>query len=211
MKNFSITAITVFISSVCFGQYFTDIDWQKQKLPAVQTSVPFSESIVEDAIKLEMGKLGYSPAQEKGGILYKAVKIAEIGPGAYDLLFKVQRKGKRESESADIYMAVSRGNNNYVQPNDSDSLPHTAKKFAGHFLGWAEAQALEVGIKEQDEKVKTSQKKLQSLIDEGVQLEKKLQKLQQDILDNRQFVEKQKTDVDVKSKALEALMKKRKT
>jgi hypothetical protein len=210
MRSLCLSLVAILSSFISFGQYFTDIEWQKQKIPAVQTSVPYSQAIAEDAIKLEMGKLGYTPTSEKGGLFYKSVKIAEIGPDAYDLLFKVQRKGRRESESADIYLSVSRGNNNYVQPNDTDSLPATVKRFSARFGPWTEAQALEVEIKGQDEKVKSAQKKLQSLTDEGIQLEKKLQKLQQDIIDNKQSVDKQRSEVDIQAKALEALMKKRK-
>jgi hypothetical protein len=210
MKNLSITLFCMILSIGSFSQYFTEIEWQKQNLPAVQISVPYSQEITEDAIKIEMGKLGYSPAQEKGGLYYKAVKLIEIGPDSYDILFKVQKKGRRESESTDVFMAVSKGNNNYVQPNDTDSLPTTVKKFTEHISEWAETQSLEVNIKEQDEKLKTSQKKLQSLTDEGVQLEKKLQKLQQDISENKQLIEKQKVDVNIQAKSLEGLMKKRK-
>lgn len=210
MRSLILILFSVLSSFFSFGQYFTDIDWQKQKISAVQTSVPYSQNITEDAIKLEMGKLGYSPSSERGGLFYKQVKIAEIGPDAYDILFKVQKKGRRENESSDIYFAVSRGNNNFVQPNDTDSLPATVKKFTSRFSVWTEAQSLEVEIKSQDEKVKSAQKKLQSLTDEGIQLEKKLQKLQQDVIDNKQSIDKQKTEVDIQSKALEALMKKRK-
>ncbi len=210
MRSLCFSLIALLSSFISFGQYFTDVEWQKQKIPAVQTTVPYNQDIAEDAIKLEMGKLGYTPSSEKGGLFYKSVKIAEIGPDAYDLLFKVQKKGRRESEAADIYLAGSRGNNNFVQPNDADSLPSTVKKFSARFGPWTEAQALEVEIKGQDEKVKSAQKKLQSLTDEAIQLEKKLQKLQQDINDNKQSIEKQKTEVDIQAKALEALMKKRK-
>lgn len=210
MRSLGLIIMSLLCSFFSFGQYFTDIEWQKQKISAVQTSVPYNQEIAEDAIKLEMGKLGYTPSSEKGGLFYKSVKIAEIGPDAYDILFKIQKKGRRENESAEIYLAVSRGNNNFVQPNDTDSLPATVKKFSAHLVSWTEAQALEVEIKGQDEKVKSSQKKLQSLTDEGIQLEKKLQKLQQDIIDNKQAIDKQKTDVEIQAKALEALMKKRK-
>ncbi|MFO0414595.1 MAG: hypothetical protein ACK50E_03000 [Bacteroidota bacterium] len=210
MKHLSFTLICMFSVIGSFAQYFTDIEWQKQKFPAVQISIAFSQEITEDAIKIEMGKLGYSPSQEKGGLLYKAVKLIEIGPDSYDILFKVQKKGRKESESADVYMAVSRGNNNYVAPNDSDGLPAAVKKFTEQFPVWAEKQSLEVEIKEQDDKLKGAQKKLQSLTDEGVQLEKKLQKLQQDISENKQLIEKQKAEVNIQAKFLEELMKKRK-
>jgi hypothetical protein len=210
MKSIFFAIIALFSSVISFGQYFTDMEWQKEKIPAIQVSVPYSQQIAEDAIRLEMGKLGYTPSSEKGGLIYKSVRIADIGPDAYDIIFKIQKKGRRENESADIFLAVSRGNNNYVQPNDTDNLPASVKLFSGRFVAWTEAQALEVEIKTQDEKVKSAQKKLQSLTDEGIQLEKKLQKINQDINDNKQSIEKQRTEVDIQAKALEALMKKRK-
>jgi len=196
--------------STANAQFFTEVDWQKLKIPALQVSIPYSQSVTEDAIKLQLGQMGFSPSQEKGGMVFKSVRLPEIGPDVYDLIFKVQKKGRKDSESCDVYLVVSRGNNNYVRPSDTDSLPASMRKYSSRFSFWAEAQALEEDIKSQEDKVKTSQRRLQTLIDDGVLLEKKLQRLQQEIQDNKQAQEKQKADVDIQGKTLEALLKKRK-
>ena len=87
-KTFSFFFTTLILSSSVFGQYFTDIEWQKQKLQAVQVSVPYDEEITEDAIKLHFGRLGITPSQQKGGLFFKSVRIAELGSDVYDLLFR---------------------------------------------------------------------------------------------------------------------------
>ena len=198
------------ITQLVNAQFFGELEWQKMKLPALLTDVPQTATVTEDAIKQKFAQLGYSAKTEKGALVYKGIRLPEIGAETYDVVIKVDRKGRREKEASVVYFALSLGNENYVGSNGDAILTANMRKYCERFLPWAEAQALEVAIQEQEEKLKSAENKLKSYGDESETLEKRRQKLEEDIKNNKENIEKQKQEVENQKKAVEVLKGKRK-
>jgi hypothetical protein len=212
MKKQIYTLLVCLLITLAAGaQSFGELEWQKKKIPAMVMELPYTASVTEDAIRQKFSQMGYSAKESKGVYTYKAVRIPEISEETLDILLRVERKSRKEKDESNVYFIVSRGNENYVKNTDDAVLIAKIKQYCLGFIPLAEAQALEVEIKDQEDKVKSNEKKLRDYEDESGSLEKRLKKLQDDIEDNKKNIEKQKVEVENQKKALDVLKAKRKT
>jgi DNA repair exonuclease SbcCD ATPase subunit len=200
----------LFAVQFSFAQNFGELEWQKKKIPAVVTEIPHAPSVTEDAIKAKLTQLGYNGKETKGVYVYKAIRIPEISNETFDVLLRIERKSRKAKDESTVYFAVSRGYENYIKQGDDAEVVAKIKQYCLNFLPWAEAQALEVEIKDQEDKVKSVENKLKDYNEESDSLQKKKKKLEEDIEDNKKNIEKQKTEVEAQKKALEVLRAKRK-
>ncbi len=212
MKKITVLLFAVLMSAgIAQAQIFGEMEWQKKTISAVLTEIPQTASVTEDAIRQKLTQLGYNAKESKGVFVYKGIRIPEISNETYDVLLKVERKSRREKDESVVYFAVSRGYENYIKADDESVLVTKIKQYCLNFLPWAEAQALEVEIKDQEDKVKAVENKLKDYNDETESLQKKLKKVQDDIEENKKNIEKQKTEVENQKKALDILRAKRKS
>ncbi|QNA44098.1 hypothetical protein [Lacibacter sediminis] len=212
MKKQIYTLLACLLVTMYAGaQAYGELEWQKKKIPAMITEVPYSASITEDAIRQKFSQMGYSAKESKDVYTYKAVRIPEISDETFDILLKVERKSRKEKDESNVYFIVSRGYENYVKGTDDAVFIAKIKQYCLGFIPLAEAQALEVEIKSQEDKVKSNEKKLRDYEDESGSLEKRLKKLQDDIEENKKNIEKQKSEVENQKKALDVLRARRKS
>lgn len=193
-----------------FAQFFGEMDWQKKKIPALITEVPQPADITLAAISNKLAQRGYKPSSQKGALQYKGIQLAEIGLENYDLVIRVDKKGRRSSETSVVYFAISRGNENFITGTDDPALIERIKAFGTNFVPWATEQSLEVGIQKQEQSVNSAEKRLSDLESESSNLEKRKAKLEEDIQTNKRNIERQKAEVENQKKALEVLRAKRK-
>lgn len=198
------------VSFYAQAQAFGEMDWQKKKIPAMVTEVPYPASVTEDAIRQKFSQMGYSAKESKGVYTYKSIRIPEISDETFDVLLKVERKSRKEKDESNVYFVLSRGNDNYVKGIEDVAFLTKIRQYCLNFIPMAEAQSLEVEIKGQEDKVKSTEKKLKDYEDESGSLEKRLKKLQDDIEENKKNIEKQKEEVENQKKALDILRAKRK-
>ena len=199
--------VTMYASAQTFG----DLEIQKKKIPAIINEIPYTASVTEDAIRQKFSQMGYSAKESKGVYTYKGVRIPDISEETLDVMLKVERKSRKEKDESNVYFIVSRGNENYIKSTDDPVYLERVKQYCRTFLPLAEAQALEVEIKGQEDKVKSNEKKLRDYEDESGSLERKKKKLEDDIEENKKNIEKQKGEVENQKKALDVLRAKRKT
>ena len=69
-------------------------------------------------------------------------------------------------------------------------LIQNINKYVSQFAAWAEAEALERDIRDQEDKLKSAEKKAADLQDESENLQKRLKKLNDDIEQNKKDIEK---------------------
>jgi uncharacterized membrane-anchored protein len=202
--------LLICVSTIASAQAYGELEWQKKKIPAMITEIPYSPSITEDAIRQKFSQMGYSAKESKGVYTYKAIRISEISDETFDVLLKVERKSRKDKDESNVYFILSRGYENYVKGTDDAVLIAKIRQYCLGFLPLAEAQSLEVEIKDQEDKVKSTEKKLKDYEDESSSLEKRLKKLQDDIEENKKSIEKQKAEVENQKKALDVLRARRK-
>ena len=72
------------------------VEYQKADREAIVHELPFEEDMVTKAIQDTLEKLGYKGKESKGFVVYRGVKLAALGSGAYDLYFAVDKKSRKE-------------------------------------------------------------------------------------------------------------------
>ena len=211
MKKLTLLFACIASFLVASAQGFGEMEWQKAKIPAFTLEVPQSSSVTQDAIVKKLAQLGYNGKSTKGVLVYKAVRITEISSEPIDLYLNVERKSRKDKESSIVYLAVSGMPGSFVKQGDDAILIQKINTYMNNFPVWAEAEALERDIKDQENRLKNEEKKASDLQDESESLQKRLKKLNEDIEQNKKDIEKQKTEVENQRKALDILRAKRKT
>ena len=194
----------------CLAQSFGELEWQKTKIPAIILEVPQTASVTQDAIVKKLSQMGYNGKETKDVIFYKGIRINEISSEPLDIYLSVDRKSRKEKDACTVYFAVSGAPGQFVKAGDDAILLQKINAYVNNFPVWAEAEALERDIKDQEDKLKNAEKKATDLQDESESLQRRLKKLNEDIEQNKKDIEKQKSEVENQRKALDVLKAKRK-
>lgn len=212
MKKILISALTIFITALCFGQSrYIFIEFKDVQKPAIINELPFPEKTVSDAIKNKLEKAGYSSKETKGFDVYRGVKMPEIGPDNYDLYFKVDRKSKKDKEASVVTMMVSKGLENFISEADDATVISKAKAWLDSLQTTAIAYDLELQIKEQENLVMKAEKKYRNLVNDGDDMRQKKKKLEQQIEDTDKQLMEQKNEIDKQTQIFTTLKEKRKS
>ena len=211
MKRFLLILLTLGIIVPAIGQSrYSFIDFNKAKQPAIVNDYNFSDNTVTKAIAGRMEKLGYKGKESKGFMVYRGVMLTELGPGPYDLYVKVDRKSRKEKDASSLTMLVSKGNEVFVSDIDDPVLMGNAKAWINKMDSVIIAYDLEVQIKDQEDLVKSAEKKYRSLVDDGDDLVKKKKRIEEQINDNTKDQQQQRTEIEKQKQLFEALKAKRK-
>jgi hypothetical protein len=155
-------------------------------------------------------KRGYRGKDNKGYTVFKGVMIPEIGPVAYDLYFKTDRKSRKEKDITILTMMVSSGFEKFIGDTTDSKVIDNAKTFLNNQTAAVIAYDLELQVKEQEELTAKADKKYNNLVEDGQDLLKKKEKLEKDIADNTQKQAEQKAEAEKQRQILDTLKGKRK-
>ena len=211
MKKISLLLIIlVTIASFVTAQaYEGTIQYDKKKQAAILIDYSYPYEAVANAIIQRMEKLGYHAKEEKGilnrdkgFLVFKNAYITDISIDKIDYILKVERKSRKESEEAILYLIMYKEGVNVMDKMDAYDIGR-AKSFLNNMLPDIEAANLELLIKAKEEMVVKTEKKLKSLQADKLELENKLtanSKMQDDTI----------KDIEIYKQNLETLKDKRK-
>ena len=211
MKKFTLFFIAVLTLSMAVSAqaYESTIQFAKKKQPAIAIDYSYPPEAVENAIIKKMERLGYKAKEEKGlfnkdkgFLVFKNAYINDISRDKMDYMIKVERKSRKESEEAVLYMVMNRNDENAMGKMTSYDIGR-AKSFLNDMLPDIEVANLELLIKDKEETVAKAEKKLKGLQDDKIELDKKL-------ADNLKAQDDTVRDIELQKKALETLREKRK-
>ncbi len=211
MKKMSLLFICFFIISLTVSAqaYEGTIQYDKKKQAAIVTDYAYPPEAVENAFIQKMEKLGFKVKEEKGilnrdkgFLVFKNAYVTEISKDRMDYIIKVERKSRKESDEAVLYMIMSKEDENNIAKMDAYDIG-SAKSFLNNMLPDIEAANLELKIKAQEEVVAKAEKKLKGLQDDKIDLEKKL-------AENVKSQDDTIKDIETQKQSLEALRGKRK-
>lgn len=182
MKKFIFCSFLILIFAAIAGAqaYEGSIEYDKKKQKALVINYAFSSEAVENAFKKKMETLGYKAKEEKGFLnkdkgflLYKNAYITDISHDKMDYIIKVERKSRKSSDEAVLYVIINKDGANALEKLDAYDL-RNAKSFLNNMIPDIEAANLELRIIAQEQSVAKAEKKLGELKDEQSSLEKKL-------------------------------------
>jgi len=202
--------LTAFGFTVSAQSELTTVSYQKNDRLAVINEIPFPEKTIMKAIDADMELKGYKGKSSKGFTVYKAVQMAELGVGSYDLYFSADRKSRRNKDNSTLTVMVSTGDENFITAEKNAALIEKLKAYLDNINPMIEAYDLEQQINDQQEEVNKADKKYNNYVDDGQSLEKKKRDIENDIEKNRKDQESQLADLEKQKIILEALKAKRK-
>ena len=211
MKKLFFLGITIAMYTTSIAQSrLATTDYQKTKQPGIELDVPFPEKTVSKSIDDYFQKLGYKGKDTKGYLTYKGVRLPQLGPDSYDLYFKTDRKSKKEKDATTVTLMISSGYEKFIGDTTNAQIIDSAKNYLNGLTDRVAAYDLDQQISEQDDAVKKVSKKLTSLTETGQELQKKKNKLENDIADNLKEQASQKTEGEKQLQILQTLRDKRK-
>jgi hypothetical protein len=211
MKKIFLSGIAIVLYAYGISQSrLVTAEYQKTQQPAIEYDVPFPEKTVSKSIDEYFQKLGYKGKDTKGYLIFKGVRLPELGADTYDLYFKTDRKNKKEKDATTVTMLMSSGYDHFIGDTTNSTLINNGKNYLEGLTGRVAAYDLDQQIADQDAVVKKSAKSLTNLTGTGDDLLKKKAKLENDIADNLKKQAAQKTESDKQQLILQTLKDKRK-
>lgn len=210
MQKFIFTLLVVLgFSTLIHAQtYEGTITYDKKKQQALLVDFSYSPEAVQNAFVQKMDKLGYKPKEEKGilnkdkgFLVFKNALVTDISTDRMDYIVKVERKSRKESDAAILYVIMNKSDQNALSQMDAYSLDR-AKSFLNNMMPDVIAADLELQIKAQEDVLAKAEKKLRGLKDDQVSLEKKL-------ADNKTDQENTQKDIENQKHTLGTLIGKR--
>lgn len=189
--------------------YEASIQFEKKKQQGLAIDYSYPQEAVENAIVQKLAKMGYKAREEKGilnrdkgFLVYKNIYVTDISKERADYMIKVERKSRKESDEAILYMIIMSGDKNALTAMDAAGVGN-AKSFLNNMLPDIEAANLELQIKAQEDVVAKAEKKMRDLKDDQLNLERRLQ-------ENKTDQENTQKDIESQKQALGVLVGKRK-
>ncbi|MEO5996380.1 MAG: hypothetical protein ABIN89_06625 [Chitinophagaceae bacterium] len=213
MKKFLLT-VMIFVSvKMAFSQALSGkVDYQKSQQPAAIIELPYNPDLLEGALKDHFSKKGVKASSSKGFIVFKNVQLSAADATWSDLYFKIDRKSRKENDISVVNLVVTKPNENPATRSSEDNAGiDQAKNFLNEISPAVDAYSLDLSIKGQDDEVKKAEKKLNNLVDDAKDLEKRKKSAEDKIQENLQDQEKQKAELEKQRQLLEVLNSKKKT
>jgi hypothetical protein len=209
MKHIIRIALTlaVLIFAVCgYGQARDGsvmIDNANRNAELITINQPVKVAV--DALQQRLERSGLKEKGKDNVWAYKGVILSEISADKIDIYTKVEQGPNNTSV---VYMAVSRGYNNFTNSAADSTITQNVKAFLESFIRNADERSADVGISNQINDVNKDQKAYDKLMDEQGDLQKKktkienrLAEIQTELATRQQMMMKKKADIeDAKAK-----------
>ena len=186
------------------------VEYNKQQVPCYIIPMAYSKSVTEDAIKDRMKAMGLKGDNKKGFMEYNNVVLPDVSSSPVDARFRVEKGGSDNTSM--VYMIVlpaGSGNSQAIAGAPTTDYSGGATTFLGNLTNTTSDYSLEQDINKQQEEVKKAEKKQNNLTDDGNDMQKKLQKLQNDIEENRKKQTEQVAEVQKQRDVLTQLQARR--
>jgi hypothetical protein len=190
--------ILAFKATIRAQAYDGKLDYQKTQQQVAIIELPYNQDVVQDGIKDYMAKRGYKKTNAKGFDVFRSAKLDSSDNDLSDLYFKIERKGRKEKDVTVITLLPAKPNQDIIA-RSGDSTAGTkieeAKSFLNNIAPYLDARNIDAQYSAQQEVLKKSQKKLNSLMNDQNDLQKKIRKIQADQDQNKSDILKQTQDI----------------
>lgn len=201
IKILLLSSATLFTGTAMYAQARdASVMIDKENRNAVMITIDQPEKITNEALQERMERSGLKEKEKKGIVSYKGVTLSEISPDKVDIYTKVEAG---PNNSSVVYMAVSRGYDNFTNTTVDSTITQNVKTFLESFVKDAANHSADVGIKNQIKDVIKDEKNYQRLLEEQRDLQKKklnidnrLKEIQNELSVQEEGINKKKSGVE---------------
>ena len=180
----------------------TTVEYNGQKYPGYIAEYNLPPDETENVIKDKLKSEGYNAGKSKGFLIFRNARLKDLSPDeAQDVLFKVERKSRKEKDKSLVTMIAAKAGE---IPEDkvkgakivADITPSkNSVSFLNSFQSGINLQAYNLAVIAQTDEVAKAEKKLESLQKEQAKIEKKIKDFQDDLNVNKKEQEKQTQEI----------------
>ncbi len=142
----------------------TSTNIEKENRNAVMIQINQPVDVTSEALKERLKRSGLEGKSKSGVTAYRGVTLAEIAPEKIDMYTKVD-KGPDDNSSL-VYVAVSKGYDNFANAAEDSVLIERVKTFLNSFVKDANTMSVDNTIRTQMEEVSDNEKEYERLLNE---------------------------------------------
>lgn len=210
MENIKLSLLisaAVFSGTLMYGQAKeASVMIDKENRNAVMITIDQPENITSDALQQRLERSGLKSKSRNGVMSFKGVVLSEISPGKVDMYTKVE---KGPNNSSVVYMAVSRGYNNFTNSAADSSIAQNVSTFLESLVMDANNQYADVGITTQMNEINKDEKDYQNLLEEQKDLQKEKADIDNKLTDVQNRINRRSDSLSRKKTGLEEARVKR--
>jgi hypothetical protein len=200
IKTMMLSAMALLGGVFAYGQASdVSIMLDKENRHAVMIPVQQTEKDAREALKQRLERSGLKAKMKNGVTVYKGVTLSEISGDKVDVYTKVE--GGPNNTSL-VYMAVSRGYNNFTNSKEDTTITTNVKNFLQSFVGDAGNYTEDLGITNQMAELSKNEKNYQQLLNdqerltkERASIDEKILKVQNELTVAKEGIEKMKVSL----------------
>ena len=158
------------------------------------------QKVAGDALQLRLERSGLKDKGKDGVFRYKGVILSEISPDKMDIYAKVEAGPNNTSI---VYMAVSRGYNNFTNSGADSVIMQNVKTFLESMIKEADERSADVAISLRIDDINKDEKSYQKLLNEQSELQGKktkidnrLTEIQTELNSRQESLTKKKADME---------------
>jgi len=197
MYKLYLTCLGLLSAGVIYAQsYEGKIDYQKTQQAVAIIQLPCSRSAVEDGLSEYMAKKGARSAGMKGFTVFRSVRLNDADTVLSDLYFKMEPRSRQEKDITLLtLLPVKKNQDILTRPSEDNMSVAAARSFLDSLAPALEAYSIIMQGNNQEALLQKARKKLDGLINDQVDLEKKIRRLEADLDDNKKEQVKQVGDL----------------
>jgi hypothetical protein len=166
--------------------YVGQIDYRHTNQATATIRLPYSASSVEDGLKEYMMTKGFKKSSVSGFMVFRSVPLDPTDTVLNDLYFTTDPASRKEKDMTLLNLLPAKKNQDIAARNLSDSgRLDKAQVFLDSVAPFIDAYNTRLQINSGQEGLKKAQKKMNDLVNDQADLEKRLRKLQADLDQNK--------------------------
>lgn len=178
----------------------------KTEYPVVMAEFNYPADVVTKVIENHFSdmKIGRSKGF-KGYQKFEGVTVPQLSESKIDLFYKVDKKSKKESDKSIVYLAISKGYENFVSSATDGVMFQRAADMLNGLKERFESQTNQNAIDAQIKVVEKVDKDLKSLYSKGEDYKNKIKSLEKDLEKTVKEQNEKKAELEKEQKKLEEL------
>jgi hypothetical protein len=186
-KTLLILWMNILCGTGVFAQaYIGQIEFRKTQALAATVRLPYGAGLVEDGLKDYMTTKGYKKSSADGLIVFRSVPLDSSDTDGSDLYFSTASAGRKEKDMTLLNLLAVKKNQDLLvhTQGDSDRIDK-ARLFLDSLATFMDGYNTRLQVNSRQEGINKAQQKMNALMNDSTDLEKRLRKLQSDLGQNK--------------------------
>ena len=185
-KTLVILWMSIFCGTGVFAQaYVGQIEYKKTQAPAATIRLPYSAGSVEDGLNEYMTTKGFKKSSVSGLTVFRGVPLDASDTDGSDLYFSTAAAGRKEKDMTLLnLLAVKKSQDLLVRTQGDSDRIEKARLFLDSLATFMDVYNTRLQVNNWQKGLNKAQQKMNGLINDSTDLDKKLRRLQSDLTQN---------------------------